>query len=132
MSPDFDQIIDYISEKDHRYKSDAYLFVMEALSYTQRKFHCQSHVTGEEILEGMKDLLIQKFGPMTLPVLKYWGIFNTEDFGRIIFNLVDYKILSKTEEDKMDKFRDVYDFEEVFMHGYRKQLARKISRMRLK
>ncbi|HLF18559.1 MAG TPA: Minf_1886 family protein [Candidatus Omnitrophota bacterium] len=130
MSQDFETIVETILVKDSRYKIDAYLFVMEALSFTQRKFKSQSHVTGEEILTGMRDLLLNKYGPMTMVVLKYWGIKTTEDFGHIIFNLVERKILSKTEDDNIESFRDAYSFEEVFREGYRQQLAKKISRMR--
>ena len=130
MNEEFDIIIEEISEKDSRYKEDAYAFVMEALSYTQKKFKCSKHVTTEEMLLGMRELLLRKYGPMTMSVLKHWGIRSTEDFGHIIFNLVEHRVLSKTEEDDISKFRNGYDFEEVFRHGYRKQLHKKISRMR--
>jgi len=130
MSQDFETIVEHIFETDPRYKEDAYDFVMEALSYTQKKFKNVKHVSGEEILIGMKELLIKKYGPMAITVLEYWGIKATEDFGNVIFNLVERKVLSKTEEDKIEIFRNAYDFEEVFKYGYRQQLAKKISRMR--
>jgi len=130
MGKDFYDIIDDIFEIDKRYRQDAYAFVMEALSYTQKKFRNNKHVSGEEMLEGMKELLLNKFGPMTMTVLKYWGITTTEDFGNIVFTLVDNKILSKTENDDIEEFRNGYDFVEVFNKGYRKQLVKRISRMR--
>ena len=130
MSQELGLIIEQISEKDFRYKEDAYFFVMEALSYTQRRFNCPKHVTGEELLEGIKVLLLDKFGPLTLTVLKYWGIKSTEDFGHIVFNLVTNRVLSKTEEDNIESFRNGYNFDDVFIQGYRKMLAKKISRMR--
>jgi uncharacterized repeat protein (TIGR04138 family) len=71
MSHEFHTIIDHIYESDPRYKQGAYLFVMEALSYTQKKFKRPKHVTGEEMLEGMKELLLNKFGPMAMTVLGY-------------------------------------------------------------
>lgn len=130
MGEEFESIIEDIYERDVRYREDAYVFVMEALAFTQKKYKHTKHVKGEEMLQGMKDLLLNKFGPMTLTVLKHWGINNTEDFGNIVFNLVENRVLSKTEDDSIDEFRDGYDFEEVFDSGYRKQLAKKISRMR--
>ncbi|HNV24106.1 MAG TPA: hypothetical protein PKH98_04375, partial [Candidatus Omnitrophota bacterium] len=60
----------------------------------------------------------------------HWGIKNTEDFGHIVFNLVENKILTKTEDDNIDTFKDAYDFQEVFNRGYRKNLHKRISRMR--
>jgi uncharacterized repeat protein (TIGR04138 family) len=130
MSKKFNAIIEDIYEKDCRYKEDAYIFVMEALAYTQKKFKRDKHVKGEEMLQGMKELLLEKFGPMTMTVLEHWGIKSTEDFGNIVFNLVENRVLSKTEDDNIEEFKNGYNFEEVFDSGYRKQLAKKISRMR--
>ena len=130
MDNEFNNILEGICERDTRYKVDAYEFVMEALSFTQKKFRRSKHVIGQELLEGMKELLLQKFGPLTMTVLEHWGIHATEDFGNIVFNLVENRILSKTEEDSLENFRNVYDFDAVFNHGYRKELEKKISRLR--
>jgi len=130
MKPQLDSLLAQIYETDARYRTDAYEFVLEALSFTQKKFRRTKHVTGEELLQGIKELLMERFGPMALTVLKYWRIYATEDFGYIVFNLVEKRVLSKTEEDDIEGFRNKYSFEEVFEKGYRNQLAKKISRMR--
>lgn len=130
MNQQFDAVLDTICHKDSRYKREAYEFVMEALSYTQKKFRRSKHVTGGELLIGIRQLLQKKFGLMTLTVLGHWGIKSTEDFGHLVFNLVGHKILSKTEEDTIESFRDGYDFREVFDVGYRKRFHRQVSRMR--
>ncbi len=130
MNQQFDAVMDMICEKDSRYKREAYEFVMEALTYTQKRFRRAKHVTGAELLVGIKQLLQRKFGLMTMTVLEYWGIKNTQDFGHIVFNLVNYKMLSKTEEDTLESFQNVYDFREVFDVGYRKRFHRQVSRMR--
>ncbi|MFC1510671.1 Minf_1886 family protein [Candidatus Omnitrophota bacterium] len=130
MKKTFDEIIDIITEDDPRYSEGAYTFVMEALTFTQKKYRSLKHVSGTELLEGIKQLLVKKFGPMTMTVLNHWGIKETEDFGHVVFNLVKNKVLSKTEDDDIQHFRDVYDFEKVFSHDYRKRMAKKISRMR--
>src|SRR3989338_1515490 len=124
MNREIDNIIDAICESDARYRRDAYECIMEALTFTQKKFRRPKHVTGEELLEGIREFLLDKFGPMTLSVLKYWGIKSTEDFGHIVFNLVDNKVLSKTEEDTVENFKNGYDFKEAFDAGYQKKLAR--------
>ncbi|HOY10288.1 MAG TPA: hypothetical protein PLB05_09485 [Candidatus Omnitrophota bacterium] len=130
MKQELDDMLLEICERDPRYKDDAYEFVLEALSYTQKRLRRSRHVTGKELLEGIKDLLIEKFGPLTLTVLQHWGIKTTEDFGYIVFNMVEKKILSKTEEDNIESFKDVYDFEAVFNKRYRDRLAKQISRLR--
>ncbi|MCA9399244.1 MAG: hypothetical protein KC618_05815 [Candidatus Omnitrophica bacterium] len=130
MSNEFDTILEKIFEKDTRYREDAYDFVMEALTYTQKKFNSSTHVSGEQILTGIRELLIKQYGPMAMNVLEHWGIQSTEDFGNIVFHLIDNKVLCKTDQDNIDTFRNRYDFNEVFLEGYRKQLHKKVSRMR--
>lgn len=130
MNKEFNTIVDNICEKDFRYKPDAYNFVMEALSFTQKKFKKDKHVSGVELLKGVRDLMLDEYGPMSLTILRHWGINTTEDFGNIVFNLVKNKVLSKTADDRIEQFRDGYDFEEVFQKGYTRNLAKKISRLR--
>ena len=130
MGRDFHLVVEEICERDTRYRMDAYAFIMEALAYTQKRFKAVRHVSGDEMLQGVRELLLDRFGPMTMTVLNYWGIKSTEDFGNIVFNLVENSVLTKTDNDSLENFRNAYDFEEVFNQGYRKQLAKKISRMR--
>lgn len=103
-----------ILQQDKRYKIDAYNFVMEALNYTVRKLQKTRHVSGKELLEGIKDYALAQFGPMAKTVFEHWGILSTEDFGNIVFNLVEARILSKTEQDSLDDFKNGYDFKQVF------------------
>ena len=110
----FFKIIEQIIEKDRRYKSEAYLFVMAALNYTVSKLEKPRHITGRELSEGLRVYAIEQFGPMARTVLEHWGVYTTEDFGSIVFNMIDAKLLSKTEEDSVDDFKGVYDFKSVF------------------
>lgn len=130
MAEEFSTIISTICNQDSRYYPEAYEFVMEALSYSQHKFKKSKHISGEELLTGIKALLLKKFGPMTMTVLKHWGIETTDDFGNIVFNLVESKVLAKDARDQYESFKNAYDFEEVFNKGYRKQLARRLKTMR--
>ena len=130
MDEEFYRIISNIYGKDPRYYPEAYEFVMEALSFSKKRFKKSKHVSGEELLTGTKALLLKKFGPMTLTVLTYWGIKTTDDFGNIVFNLVENKVLAKDAQDHYESFKNAYDFEEVFNKGYRKALARRLKTMR--
>jgi len=103
---------------------------MEALSFSQRKFRRAKHISGEELLAGIRALLLKKFGPMTMMVLQHWGIKSTDDFGNIVYNLVENKVLAKDSQDQYDSFKNAYDFDEVFNKGYRKALARRLKSMR--
>jgi uncharacterized repeat protein (TIGR04138 family) len=111
---DFLREITKICSRDRDFKPDAYEFVMEALHFTQKKLKKETHVSGKELLEGMRELAIDKWGPMAKTVLKHWGIEKTQDIGRIVFNMIASELLSKTEEDSIEDFKDVYDFAQAF------------------
>jgi uncharacterized repeat protein (TIGR04138 family) len=90
----FDEALEFIQLIDSRYHREAYVFVREALDHTQEHLKrntrdCAHHVTGQELLAGIKDFGLQKFGPMALMVLEEWGIKSCPDFGEIVFNLVE-------------------------------------------
>jgi uncharacterized repeat protein (TIGR04138 family) len=115
---DFQRLYD-ITQKDTRYALEAYLFVLEALQYTRTKFNKEKHVSGQELLDGLKDLALDRFGAMAIAVFEHWGIRQTIDFGHIVFNMVNNKILHKTDEDNLEDFKDYFDFEKVFVQDYR-------------
>ena len=77
------------------------------------------HITGAELAEGARSLAIDRYGPMARTVLEFWGISATEDLGRLVFALVEAGVLIKQEEDTIDEFVDVFDFEEAFERRYR-------------
>ncbi len=108
------EAIENIVDRDKRYKIDAYNFVLEALNYTVRKIKKSRHITGKELLGGIKQYAQEQFGPMTRTVFHHWGVHATEDFGNIVFSLVAAKILNKTEQDSIDDFKNGYSFEDVF------------------
>jgi uncharacterized repeat protein (TIGR04138 family) len=115
----FYQIVEEICARDNRYKPDSYEFVMQALNFTQKKLARQTHISGKELLEGIREFAIAQYGVMAKTVFSHWGITKTEDFGAIVFTMVDAKILSKTETDSIDDFKAGYDFEEAFGNIFR-------------
>jgi uncharacterized repeat protein (TIGR04138 family) len=114
---------------DPRYKMEAYLFVMSALEYTLAKMRRSGHLTGKELLEGLRDYARNKFGPTAKMVFEHWGVKRTDDFGQIVFNLIDRGILGKTEQDSIDDFSNVYDFDEAFEKGYDWKIERDSGRL---
>ncbi len=111
---DFYQAVENLVENDPRYLPDAYEFVVEALFYTRKKIGRAGHVSGRELLEGIRELAPERFGPLAKMVLEKWGVTRTEDFGEIVFNLVDAGLLKKLPEDSREDFRNGYDFEKTF------------------
>jgi len=103
-----------LSETDRRYAPEAYLFTLAALHFTVAALPEPRHVTGQELLAGIRQYALDQFGAMARAVLEHWGIRATEDFGRIVFALVEAQVLSKTEQDSLDDFHDIYDFDAAF------------------
>lgn len=113
------QTLRRITERDPRYSLEAYLFVLEALFHTRRIFKKEKHASGRELLEGIKDLALNRYGSMAKIVFEHWGIRETLDFGHIVFNMVDEHVLSKTADDRLSDFEKVFDFTDVFEKGYK-------------
>ena len=115
----FEEKLEQILAKDPRYKRDAYLFLREALDYTQKLVGKENsgkvrHVTGQELLDGIRQFALEQFGPMTLTVFEEWGVRNCSDFGELVFNMLEIGLLAKTEKDSRADFQGGYDFEDAF------------------
>jgi len=115
----FDEALEQILARDARYHRDAYHFLREALDFTQRNQPREPrakirHVTGQELLDGIRRFALEQFGPMAVTVLEEWGVRRCEDFGDMVFNMVEARLLAKTDQDSRDDFRGGYDFAEAF------------------
>ncbi len=114
-----DDMLAPILKTDQRYTAEAYLFVREGLDHTVRQLDKPRHVSGQELLEGIREYALQEFGPVTKRVLSEWGIRGCVDFGNIVFNLVNHGLLGKTDEDSIEDFMHGYDFTEAFIQPFR-------------
>lgn len=114
-----DDLLAPILASDNRYTAQAYLFVREGLDHTVRQLDKPRHVSGQELLEGMREYALLEFGPVTKRVLSEWGINDCLDFGNIVFNLVNHGLLGKTDEDSIEDFTEGYDFTEAFIQPFR-------------
>jgi uncharacterized repeat protein (TIGR04138 family) len=119
----FAEALDSILASDSRYHREAYLFLRDALDFTtkqQRKIKGPGvrHVTGPELLDGVRQYALKEFGPMVMTVFDSWGIRSCEDFGHMVFNLIGAGIFGKTERDSIEDFKNVYDFEETFVKPF--------------
>ena len=126
MNPSYQETVFEICKKDPRYHPDAYFFLVEALDVTVKDIRKNQpdhgrHVTGKELLEGIKEYALDEFGPLTFTVFAEWGIHATLDFGEIVFNLVEAGRLGKTEKDSREDFKDGYSFEVAFLHPFEPQ-----------
>lgn len=112
-----------------KYHPDAYRYVFEALHYTQEALKRptspqemdddRAHISGQELLEGIRQLALERFGLLAKNVFAHWGVKSTDDFGRIVFELIERGEMRKTERDQLSDFFGVYDFDEALDREYR-------------
>jgi len=119
----YDEVLDTILAADSRFHRDAYHFVREGLDYTQQSISKQEdgtvrHISGQELLGGMRAHALEQYGPMALLVLNEWGLTRGEDFGEIVFNMVEHELLAKTDEDTRTDFAGGYSFDEAFRQPF--------------
>lgn len=109
------------------YHHQAYLFIKEALSSTQESLRRKTashpddesaHISGRELLEGIRVLASRQYGMLAPTVFAWWGVHGTADFGRIVFELVELGELRRTDNDHLSDFEGVYAFEDAFLHDY--------------
>jgi uncharacterized repeat protein (TIGR04138 family) len=117
------EALEQILREDPRYDVHAYVFLREALDFTIKMLSKPTggpgrHVTGGELLEGIRQYALQEFGPIAKRVLNHWGIRRCEDFGDMVFNLVGKGILGKTEQDRKEDFSGGYDFDKAFCEPF--------------
>ncbi len=102
---------------------EAFEFVREGLAHTVKSVHGgdapahgdeSHHVSGQQLCEGLREFALEQYGRLALMVLHHWGVRETADFGRIVFAMVDAGLMRKTEEDTLEDFANVFDFDEAF------------------
>jgi uncharacterized repeat protein (TIGR04138 family) len=113
-----DEIMARIRAHDGRYHERAYLFVLAALEYCQRRRATRGHISGPELARACRDFALEQFGLTARTVLSHWGVESTEDIGRIVFILIDVGLLIRNSTDRIEDFNGVFDFEEAFDANY--------------
>ncbi|MBM4077110.1 MAG: hypothetical protein FJ267_15880 [Planctomycetes bacterium] len=115
----------------------AYAFLNEALKTAQDLVRRQlvgtrvddsHHISGRELLEGVRVLGLRLYGPMAPVVFRHWGLHSTDDFGRIVFELIERGEMKKSETDQISDFHDVYTFEDAFTEAYQIDVSKAFRR----
>ena len=113
-----DEVLDRLQERNPRFHARSYVFVLQALHWVIQSLDAPRHIAGRELAEGVRELALERFGPMARTVLEHWGIHDTDDVGRVVFAMVEQGILIKQDGDNPEDFADVFDFEEAFDLNY--------------
>lgn len=100
--------------RDTRYSLEAYCFVLDGLEFHLARLGEKRHLNGRELSEGLLTFAHKQFGPLARTVFKNWGINATDDFGRIVYNLIDIGVMSRQPEDRIEDFFSVTDIDAYF------------------
>jgi uncharacterized repeat protein (TIGR04138 family) len=119
---------------DKRFPVEAYDFLCQALLFTQEALSRvpepnlrpedagDKHVSGGELLDGVRRYALAQFGPMAYIVFRQWGIKNTGDIGKMVYHLIDSGLWFRSETDQIEDFNNRYDFERAFVHESKLEL----------
>ena len=126
QDPDFAEIVGLICKEDRRFDRKAYDFIRVGLDHTVKELKKKEtgraarsrHVSGPELLDGLRVFALDQYGPLAKTVLNSWGVRRCSDFGDIVFNLIEYNVFSKTENDRREDFADLYTFEDAFVKPF--------------
>ena len=106
------------------YHPNAFKFVYSALRFTQEKLgrdrrsEVSGHISGPELLDGLRKLALQHFGMLSIAVFRNWGVTSTADFGNIVFEMIESGEMRRTPHDHLNDFFGIYDFDKVFREDY--------------
>jgi len=110
----FDEGVDGIRKEDPRYSREAYVFIQLALDF-YREHHgdeTTTHITGPELLRGVRELAMAQYGPMARQVLNHWGLQRGEDVGDVVYNLIRHGLMSSSDEDEIEDFHGIMVFDD--------------------
>lgn len=121
-----------IATNDSKYAFEAYEFLHQALAFTQQRLNRVAdesnqsapppHVSGQELLLGIRDFAKDQFGMMAATVFRIWGITQTDDFGAMVYRLIDAGVWKRSDSDSIDDFHALFDFDEAFVHNFKMEL----------
>ena len=88
--------------------------VVEAIDAVGGCDKLNRHVGGREFCWALRDYAVNRWGILARTVLENWRITNTKDFGRIVFGFIDYDLMRKQANDRLEDFENVFSFDEAF------------------
>jgi len=107
--------------EDGRYPPEAFAFLHDGLNRAVQEVYReqsggegQHHVSGQQLCCSLRDLAVERWGMLAKAVLNKWNIRETVDFGNMVYLMIENNYMRKTDEDRLDDFRDVYDFDKAF------------------
>ena len=106
------------------FPDEAFDFVREGLRHTSQTLHGgvdpaelpedRRHISGNQLCMGLRDFALRRYGLLAPTVLGRWQVRTTEDFGTLVYALIDRGELRASDRDSLEDFKGVYEFGEAF------------------
>jgi uncharacterized repeat protein (TIGR04138 family) len=104
-----------VAEHDARYAKEAFWLVRDGVAHALQSHSGDSrHVTPHELLKSLRILALERYGSDAREQLHSWGVTRCEDFGEIVFTLIEKRVFGKRSEDRKEDFENGYDFATAF------------------
>jgi uncharacterized repeat protein (TIGR04138 family) len=137
--PVFNAAVRRICERDKRFVPALYFFVRHGLDYLVKKRAEESqqaagtphqHISGRQLLEGLREYALSEYGPAAYALLTRWGIQKSSDFGDIVFSLIAENMLGKSPNDRREDFDNGFDLELGLLEPFEPQTRTRLCVMR--
>jgi uncharacterized repeat protein (TIGR04138 family) len=113
-----------IRSRAAEFPDEAFDFVREGLRHTAQTLHGgvdpaelpdeRRHINGQQLCMGLRDFALRRYGLLAPTVLGRWKLRTTEDFGTLVYALIDRGELRASERDSIEDFKGVFEFGEAF------------------
>lgn len=121
-----------IRSRAAQFPEEAFDFVRDGLRFTVETLHGPAeggeteaaaaggvvderrHVSGQQLCLGLRTYAVERYGLLAGTVLGRWGLKRTDDFGTIVYAMIDRGDLRASERDSIEDFKGVFDFAEAF------------------
>jgi uncharacterized repeat protein (TIGR04138 family) len=102
--------IQELARLDGRFDAQAFGFIGEGLRHAAKLYGkdapgcAERHLTATQLVEGVLELAVERFGMLAELVLRSWGVKRSEDVGSITFLFIEHGIFSKQPSDRLEDF----------------------------
>lgn len=95
------------------YPVEAYAFVARAMP-TRTPGDAAQHISAAQLCWRIRALAYEAFGPDARRRLEDWSIRSCDDFGEIVYRMIDAGLMAKADQDLREDFHDVFSFDDAF------------------
>jgi uncharacterized repeat protein (TIGR04138 family) len=104
METEFDRKVAVLLDKEPRFHREVYCFIAEAVNFTVSKKKVRGHVSAAQLLDGIREFAVFKYGTVADIVMAQWGLSMEADAGKVVYLLIGVRLLSASEDDRPEDF----------------------------